>query len=129
MAKIAEAASKMDGNARAGDYLSRIAALLEEMASEQGSYMARCKGIRDDIKEVYNDAKDAGVDVRALKLHVQLIKLQDRSNKKISQLDALEKKALVTQVRAANTKLQLELFDGEPIDVSVKVATTEARVN
>jgi uncharacterized protein (UPF0335 family) len=52
---------------RAEPYLKRIENLLAHIESEKGACGARCKLIHADIKEVYKEAKNDGVPVKALK--------------------------------------------------------------
>jgi len=72
------AANSVEGRAQA--YLARIETLLADIDSERGTYMARCKELREDISGIYVEAKDNGVPVKALKgivKHRQLQKKQD----------------------------------------------------
>lgn len=62
---MALAKNSMEGKAEA--FLKRIETLIAEGESAQGTYMAECKERREDIKEIYEEAKDAGVAVKALK--------------------------------------------------------------
>lgn len=52
---------------RAAPFVTRIENLLRDLASERGSYMAKCVPIHEDIREVYGEAKENGVAVKALK--------------------------------------------------------------
>ena len=52
---------------RAEKFLGRIEHLIAEGESAKGTYMNECKARREDIKTVYNEAKDAGVPMKALK--------------------------------------------------------------
>ena len=54
-------------DALARPFLKRIEALYEELGSEQGKYMAEAARIKDDIADVYAEAKDKGVAVKPLK--------------------------------------------------------------
>lgn len=59
------AKNSMEGKAEG--FLKRIETLLAEMESAKGTYMAECKEWREDIKEIYTEAKDGGVPVKALR--------------------------------------------------------------
>lgn len=59
------AKNSMEGKAEG--FLKRIETLMREMESHKGTYMAECKERRSDIKEIYTEAKDAGVPVKALR--------------------------------------------------------------
>jgi uncharacterized protein (UPF0335 family) len=52
---------------RTKPYLKRIEKLLDDLDSERGSYMAKCRPIHEDIREIYGEAKDNGVPIKALK--------------------------------------------------------------
>ena|SRR5215467_10686723 len=53
--------------AAAKTYVDKIEGFFNDMLSERGSYMARCRSIRESIKNVYDDAKSAGIRRSALK--------------------------------------------------------------
>jgi len=57
-------------------FLTRIEKLHADLESERGSYMATCRTLRDDIKSIYGEAKNAGVPVRSLKGLVRWRKLE-----------------------------------------------------
>jgi uncharacterized protein (UPF0335 family) len=59
------AKNSMEGKAEA--FLKRIETLNAENDSAKATYMAECKERREDIKQVYTEAKDAGVPSKALK--------------------------------------------------------------
>jgi uncharacterized protein (UPF0335 family) len=52
-------------------YLKRIETLLFEIARIQDECAGECKEYRDDIKTIYTEAKDHGVDVPSLKAAVK----------------------------------------------------------
>lgn len=63
------------------EYVSRIERLLEDIASERGSFMARCRTIRDDIKTVIQEAKDQhGVPKKELKAVVRTRELEAKAD-------------------------------------------------
>jgi uncharacterized protein (UPF0335 family) len=70
-----------DGN-KINEFLGRVENLEEEIASIMGTAMAECKAKRDDIKEVYSEAKDAGLPMKPLKAEAKLRKL-DRDKAKV----------------------------------------------
>lgn len=59
------AKNSMEGKAEA--FLKRIENLNSDGDSAKATYMAECKERREDIKQVYTEAKDAGVPSKALK--------------------------------------------------------------
>jgi len=67
--------------ARAAKFLKRIENCNGDLDSMRGEYMADCKHVRAQIKDIYAEAKDAGVSPRALKglvKHRQLTRKQER---------------------------------------------------
>jgi uncharacterized protein (UPF0335 family) len=68
----------MEGKAEG--FLKRIETLMAEAESAKGTYMAECKERREDIKEVYTEAKDAGVPTKALKGLVKKRTLQRKAD-------------------------------------------------
>jgi uncharacterized protein (UPF0335 family) len=52
---------------RALPYVKRIERLLDDLDSERGRYMANCRPIHEDVREVYGEAKEHGIPVKALK--------------------------------------------------------------
>lgn len=68
-AKQADAPSFGDNTleGRAAPFVTRIENLLRDLASERGTYMAACVPIHEDIREVYGEAKEQGIAVKALK--------------------------------------------------------------
>jgi uncharacterized protein (UPF0335 family) len=72
------AKNSLEGKAEA--YLQRIENLLDEAESAKGKYMAECKERREDIKEIYTEAKENGVAVKALKGLVKYRQLEKKQN-------------------------------------------------
>lgn len=68
---------------RAQPFLERIERIEEEKESEKGAFMERCKAFGEDIKEIYGEAKQDGITVKALKGIVKRRKLE----KKIDAID------------------------------------------
>jgi len=88
---MALAKNSMEGKAEG--YLKRIETLLAEMESAKGTYMAECKERREDIKEIYAEAKDAGVPVKALRGVVKMRALDKKLNAIADGLDEDEAEA------------------------------------
>lgn len=59
------ASNSLEGKAEA--FLKRIETLMAEGETAKSHYMNECKDRRQDIKEIYTEAKDAGVSPKALK--------------------------------------------------------------
>jgi uncharacterized protein (UPF0335 family) len=64
------------------EYIKRVEAVEEEIASDTGTFMAGVKDLRKDIKEIYAEAKDNGIPMKSLKAEVKLRRL-DRDKAKI----------------------------------------------
>jgi len=76
--------------ARAMPFLARIEDHNANLDSLRGSYMAGCKVVRAKIKDVYAEAKDAGVNPRALKgvvKHRQLARKQEKIAASLEDVD------------------------------------------
>jgi uncharacterized protein (UPF0335 family) len=63
---------------KAAPFLQRIEEIDEELDSEKGAYMATCRTLRSRRKDVFGDAKDAGVAVKPLKAVVKRRKLENK---------------------------------------------------
>lgn len=57
-------------------FVQRIESLGDDLLTERSEYMTRCKSIRGDIKLVLDEAKDAGIPRKELKLAVKTRELQ-----------------------------------------------------
>lgn len=64
---MAEANFVFPDDDRIRDYVAKIDEHLGEIATLRGEYMQACRAIREQIKEVYDDAADAGLPKRSLK--------------------------------------------------------------
>jgi hypothetical protein len=66
---------------KAAPFLKRVEDFNEQLESLRGSYMQSCKAVRDQVKEVYVEAKENGVAPRPLKglvKHRQLTRKQEK---------------------------------------------------
>jgi len=88
----------LDG--RALPYLTRIERHLDDLDSKRGAYMAACKRVREQIKDVYGDAKDHGIAVKALKGLVEYRVLEKKQAKIADGLDIDEAAAYQELVQA-----------------------------
>lgn len=59
-------------------FIDRIDNLTADLESEKGSYMSRCKVIREDIKVVKQEASDAGIPKRQLNTILKRITLHSK---------------------------------------------------
>jgi uncharacterized protein (UPF0335 family) len=88
----------MEGKAEA--FLKRIETLNAENDSAKATYMAECKERREDIKQVYTEAKDAGVPTKALKGLVKRRQLMRKADAIPDGLDIDEQSAYSQLVEA-----------------------------
>jgi uncharacterized protein (UPF0335 family) len=63
---------------KSAPFLARVENVLDQLNTLKRKYMAECKGLRADIKQIYDDAKDADVPVRALKGLVKYRQLEKK---------------------------------------------------
>jgi uncharacterized protein (UPF0335 family) len=68
-------------------FVGQIEGFMTVLASERGLYMNRCRAIRESIGDVYEAAKDAGLDRKALKHE---IKARERDRKSVEEFENLE---------------------------------------
>lgn len=71
----------------ATDFVARIEDRHAELESMKGSYMRDCKGVRGEIKDIYSEAKDAGIPVKALKTGVKHREYQRKQDALKADLD------------------------------------------
>lgn len=72
----------------AADYIRRVESLHADLQSERGTYMAACKSVREDIKQVYLDAKEQnGIPTKTLKA---IVKQREYQRKAEAQKDFLD---------------------------------------
>lgn len=95
---MALAKNSVEGKAK--PFLERLEVLNAEVESAKGTYMAEAKARREDIKEVYAEAKDAGVPVKALKGLVKKRELQRKADAISAGMDIDEAAAYETLCEA-----------------------------
>lgn len=91
-------ANTLEGKAQ--PYLKRVENLLTDLDSKRGAYMAECKVVREDIKEIYGEAKDHGISVKALKALVEYRVLEKKQAKLAEDFD-IEEQAVYSQLVSA----------------------------
>jgi uncharacterized protein (UPF0335 family) len=67
-------------------YINRVENMETEIGSVMGTAMREVKTLRDDIKEIFSEAKENGVPTKALKAELKLRKLDRDKNKVIAGL-------------------------------------------
>jgi hypothetical protein len=60
------------------DFTHRVENLYDELDSEQGAYMQRCRQIRDGIKRVIVEAVDAGIPRREFRAVIKTRRLENK---------------------------------------------------
>jgi len=68
-------------------FVDRIENLHGDLATLRAEYMNDCKALREDIKSVYGEAKDADIPVRALKAVVKTRELERKTAAVRDELD------------------------------------------
>jgi len=71
---------------------SAILSFHEELESERGTYMQRCREIRSQIADVYDTAKDKGVTKKVLKAAVKEHSLRQKADACREDLEADEQR-------------------------------------
>jgi uncharacterized protein (UPF0335 family) len=61
------------------EFVQRVENLNADLATEKSEYMTRCKGIREDIKEVLSEAADAGITRKTIKTAVKVRYLERKA--------------------------------------------------
>ena len=86
-------------------YVDRIERLNDELASEKGEYMERCKVITEQRASVLQEAKDQhGISKRALKTVVKVRGLEEHAERLREELEPESKIPLITSaLRSATT--------------------------
>lgn len=73
--------------AQVRDIVGQIEAELAELLSERGSYMQRCKVIRERIGAIYDEAKDKGISKKALRSVIHTRELERKIEESIAKLE------------------------------------------
>lgn len=94
---------------KAAPFLQRIENLHADLESKKGSYMAECKTVREDIKLVYGEAKEAGVPAKALRGVVKYRALTRKMDAIADGLDIDEQSSYETLVEALGDFASTEL--------------------
>ncbi len=78
MAEDAAAGHNVPKPEQIQDAIKRVMNVEAELASMKGEYMSACKDRREDIKSIYKDAKADGIDTRALKAKIKIMKHEQK---------------------------------------------------
>jgi uncharacterized protein (UPF0335 family) len=71
-------------------FLDRVLNLYGDLNTERGTYMRQCKDIREDMAAIFDEAKDKGIPMRALKGAVKKRLLEMKIEKIRDDLDGEE---------------------------------------
>jgi uncharacterized protein (UPF0335 family) len=83
---------------RAKPFIERVENVMKDLESLKGQYMLECKELRSDIKEIYVEAKDADLSVKALKKTVKYRELERKQSELgdgLEDRDAVDYEALI----------------------------------
>jgi len=83
---------------KAAPFLKRVEDHNEQLESLRGSYMASCKAVREQIKSVYTEAKEAGVRPRPLKGVVKHRQLARKQEKIAASMDDVDDAAIYSEL-------------------------------
>lgn len=86
MAKPANASNQYDPDV-VNSLLKKIDGFDDDLASEKGSYMSRCRNLRESIKAVYDEAKTQGVPQKELRVLVKIRKHEKSATKLYNELE------------------------------------------
>lgn len=67
-------------------YVDRLEAIQQQLDSEKGTYMQRCRELRADMAAVLDEAKEDGLPKKLVKIHVNLRKLEKQKEAMIEAL-------------------------------------------
>lgn len=82
----------MDGhNSKIADYFAEIDLFDDEIDRLRGTYLERCKGPREAIREILQSVKDADLNVIAFKILLREHRELRRHEKRVAELDLVDK--------------------------------------
>jgi uncharacterized protein (UPF0335 family) len=93
MAKPATQSNQFDP-AVVNAILGKIDNFYAELASERGSYMSTCRGIRENIRAVFEDAKAQGVPTKELRTLVKIRESEAKARKLYDDLESDQQETL-----------------------------------
>lgn len=107
MAERAAEATNFVPKDKIQNFAKEIAGELDELASLKGGYMSACKVHREQIKSVYDAAKDAGVPKASLKAALKAIDLEKKAVAARQDLEDIDLRAKYDMIRDALDELPL----------------------
>ena len=125
MAKPANSSNQYDPEV-VNNLLGKIDGFDSDLDSEKGSYMSRCRNIRESIKAVYDEAKAHGVPQKELRTLVKIRKHEKASAKLYHELEndqQINLAMLAATEKVADLPLWRSAADRKPIP-GIDVART-----
>lgn len=117
MAKPANATNDFNPTV-VNNLLGKIDGFDADLLSERGSYMSRCRNIRENIKAVYDEAKAQGVPTKELRTLVKIRKGEHRNRELFGELEADQQHVLAMLAateKVADLPLWRSAKDRKPI--------------
>lgn len=127
MAKPATASNQFDPDT-VNALLGKIDGFHSDLDSERGSYMSRCRNIRESIKAVYDEGKAKGVPQKELRTLVKIRLHEAASQKLFQELEHDQQQTLAMLAateRVADLPLWRSAADRKPVpgvDVALHAA-------
>jgi uncharacterized protein (UPF0335 family) len=103
MAKAATATNGFD-QAQVTRVLNKIDGFRDDLLSERGAYMQRCRGIRESISAVYDEAKALGIPKKELRTLIKIRENEAKNQKLFDELEADQQQTL--QMLAASEQVK-----------------------
>ncbi len=111
------------------DFVLRIESINQTLEEEKGEYMARCKVMREDIKEVLDEAKESGLAKKAVKSVVAARDLERRAEAARAALDPEQQdehdqlRLALGDYEDAAPSMEKDPSKGPPVDIGPKPGT------
>jgi uncharacterized protein (UPF0335 family) len=108
MAKAATATNGFDQE-QVIRVLNKIDGFKDDLLSERGGYMQTCRGIRESIAAVYDEAKALGIPKKELRTLVKIRENEQKNQKLFDELEA-DQQATLQMLAAAEQVKDLPLW-------------------
>jgi hypothetical protein len=109
MAKAADASNTFDP-ALIQNLVGKIEGYFSDLDSERGTYMQRCRGIRESISAVYDEAKARGVPKKELRVFVNGRQALEKARRVLADLEAEQRETVEMLAEAFGDAADLPLF-------------------
>lgn len=108
MAKPASASNQFDPDI-VRPILAKIDGFYADLGKERGSYMSTCRGIRENIKAVYDEAKTQGIPTKELRTLIKIRENEQKNQKLYEELEADQQQTLA-MIAATEKVMDLPLW-------------------